>query len=60
MAISNLGNGSGFIYITDKDNRIISNLANTPDNKQAVISDANTNAALANETTTLYITEDTI
>tara|TARA_R100000322_G_scaffold23707_1_gene15642 strand:- start:7765 stop:9291 length:1527 start_codon:yes stop_codon:yes gene_type:complete len=57
MAISNLGNGSGFIYITDKDNRIISNLANTPDNKQAVISDANTNAALANETTTLYCTD---
>ena len=57
MAISNLGNGSGFIYITDKDNRIISNLANTKDNKIAIISDANTNAALPNETSTLYCTD---
>jgi len=57
MAISNLGNNSGFIYITDKDNRIISNLANTADNKLAIIADANTNAALPNETTNLYCTD---
>tara|TARA_Y100001973_G_scaffold9123_1_gene12463 strand:+ start:21086 stop:22627 length:1542 start_codon:yes stop_codon:yes gene_type:complete len=53
-ALSNLGNGSGYIYITDKDNVIISNLANTADNKQLIISEAVYNGALANESGSIF------
>jgi hypothetical protein len=53
-ALSNLGNGSGFIYITDTNGTIISNLANTSDNKKLIISDAISNGALAHEGGSIY------
>jgi len=54
MAISNLGNGTGYIYITDSSGNIISNLTNSEDNKKAILADALVNSALPNETGTLY------
>ena len=54
MAISNLGNGKGYIYVTTDGDEIISNLANTLHNKKLILSDAASQGALANETTSLY------
>ena len=36
MAISNLGNGKGYIYVTTDGDEIISNLANTLHNKKLI------------------------
>tara|TARA_R100000008_G_scaffold26150_1_gene14218 strand:- start:1731 stop:3269 length:1539 start_codon:yes stop_codon:yes gene_type:complete len=54
MAISNLGNGTGKIYITDSSGNIISNLTNNADGKKTILADALTNSALASETSSFY------
>ena len=53
MAIQNLGNSKGFIYITDNNNNILSNIANNDNGKKSVIKDALTNSSLASNSTSL-------
>tara|TARA_R100001463_G_scaffold136036_3_gene200462 strand:+ start:1201 stop:2745 length:1545 start_codon:yes stop_codon:yes gene_type:complete len=53
MAISNLGNGNGYIYITDTDGNILSNIENSSSGKKSVLKDALINSALASNTTSL-------
>lgn len=53
MAINNLGNNQGYIYITDLLGNILSNIENNIKGKKSVIKDALTNSSLANNTTSL-------
>ena len=53
MAIQNLGNKKGFIYITDVSGNILSNIPNDTNGKKSVLKDALTNSSLANNTTSL-------
>jgi len=53
-ALKNLGSGSGYIYVVDGANDIISNLANTLENKDLVLSEASINGALASESGSNY------
>jgi len=54
MAINNLGNGSGFIYITDTSDNILSNIVNNAKGKKAVLKDALINSVLANDSTSFF------
>tara|TARA_R110002020_G_scaffold351734_3_gene564926 strand:- start:117 stop:1715 length:1599 start_codon:yes stop_codon:yes gene_type:complete len=47
MAIQNLGNKKGFIYITDKNDNILSNIPNDSNGKKSILKDALTNSSLA-------------
>tara|TARA_A100001391_G_scaffold177346_3_gene141105 strand:- start:3667 stop:5208 length:1542 start_codon:yes stop_codon:yes gene_type:complete len=53
-ALKNLGSGSGYIYVVDGGNDIISNLANTLENKNLILLDASVNGALANDSGSNY------
>ena len=53
-ALKNLGSGSGYIYVVDLGDNIISNLANTSENKDLVLSEASVNGALASESGSNY------
>lgn len=53
MAIINLGNNSGYIYITNTSNEILSNIVNDADGKASVLKDALINSSLASNTTGL-------
>jgi hypothetical protein len=54
MAINNLGNGNGFIYITDTSDNILSNIVNNAKGKKAVLKDALINSVLANDSTSFF------
>ena len=53
MAINNLGNNQGYIYITDLYGNILSNVVNNSKGKKSIIKDALTNSSLANNTLSL-------
>ena len=53
MAITNLGNNSGYIYITNTSDEILSNIVNNTDGKASVLKDALINSSLASNTTSL-------
>ena len=53
MAIQNLGNKKGFIYITDRNDNILSNIPNDYNGKKSILKDALTNSSLANNSSTL-------
>tara|TARA_B110000858_G_scaffold105107_1_gene120205 strand:- start:2493 stop:4031 length:1539 start_codon:yes stop_codon:yes gene_type:complete len=53
MAINNLGNGSGYIYITDTSGGILSNIVNNISGRKSVLKDALINATLADNSTSI-------
>jgi len=53
MAINNLGNGSGYLYITDTSNGILSNIVNNTTGRKSVLKDALINATLADNSTSI-------
>lgn len=53
MAINNLGNGNGYIYITDTSDGILSNIVNNISGRKSVLKDALINATLADNSTSI-------
>tara|TARA_R110000850_G_scaffold273392_3_gene409770 strand:+ start:12779 stop:14314 length:1536 start_codon:yes stop_codon:yes gene_type:complete len=53
MAINNLGNGSGYLYITNISDEILSNIVNNNKGMQSVLKEALINATLADNSTSI-------